>query len=74
MEVPLSPDRHAKLSQLASESGCDAPTLVAKIIGDYVSELERFEAAVKEGEDDFARGNYITHAEMGARIEQWLKE
>lgn len=43
--------------------------LVAKAVTRYVEEESRFFAALKEGEDAIARGDFITHEDLIAEIE-----
>ena len=73
MEVRLSPDSQARLVHFASESGCNANTLADEIVRKYFEKLERFEAAVLEGEAALDRGEYITHEDLKAEIKEWFK-
>lgn len=74
MEVHLSPDQASKLAQLASERGRDADALAQEAIGRYLEEEEaRFVQAVKFGESQLEQGEYLTHEEVGSRIERFTK-
>jgi len=73
MEVHLSPDQASKLAQLASDRGRDADTLAQEAIGRYLEEEARFVQAVKLGESQLERGEYLSHEEVGARIERLVK-
>jgi predicted transcriptional regulator len=70
MEVHLSPDQLTQLAQLASEKGRAADALAQEAISRYLEEEARFVAAVKVGEAQLARGEHLTHEEVGARIER----
>ncbi len=72
MEVHLSPDQASKLAQLASERGRDADALAQEAISRYLEEDARFVQAVKLGESQLERGEYLTHEKVGARIERLL--
>jgi len=70
MEVHLSPEKEAQLAKLATEQGRDVEALAQQVISDYLKQEARFIEAVKAGEAAFEQGKYLTHEEMGARIEQ----
>ncbi|MGB8888179.1 MAG: hypothetical protein WCC87_15710 [Candidatus Korobacteraceae bacterium] len=72
MEVHLSPDQASKLAHLASERGRDADALAQEAISRYLEEEARFVQAVKLGESQLERGEYLTHEEVGSRIERLL--
>ena len=73
MEVHLSPDQIARLTQLASEKGRAADTLAQEAISRYLEEEARFVEAVKLGEAELERGEHLTDEEAGARIERLLQ-
>jgi len=73
MEVHLNPDQLAKLAELASERGRAADALAQEAISRYLEEEARFVEAVKLGEAQLDRGEYLTHEEVGARVERLLK-
>lgn len=70
MEVHLPPDKEAQLSRLAAEQGRNADTLAQEVIGDYLNAEARFIEAVKAGEAALEKGDYLSHEEVGARIER----
>ena len=59
MEVHLNPEQASKLAQEA--------------ITRYLEEEARFLEAVKLGESQLERGEYLTHEEVGTRIERLRK-
>ena len=73
MEVHLNPEQASKLAQLASDRGRDADSLAQEAITRYLEEEARFIEAVKLGESQLERGEYLTHEEVGARIQRMLK-
>jgi predicted transcriptional regulator len=73
MEVHLNPEQASKLAQLASDRGRDADSLVQEAISRYLEEEAHFLQAVKLGESQLERGEYLTHEEVGSRIERMLK-
>jgi len=73
MEVHLTPEQETKLSRLAMDKGRDADALVLEVLGYYLKNESRFVEAVKLGEAELDRGEYLTHEEVGARIERLLQ-
>jgi predicted transcriptional regulator len=58
MEVHLTPEQEQRLSQLATQQGRDEST---------------FLEAVKRGEEALDRGEYLTHEQVGERIEKLFR-
>jgi predicted transcriptional regulator len=73
MEVTLTSEQQAQLSQLASNKGRDAETLAQEVLGLYLEHEARFIDAVRQGIASLDRGEYIEHSEVGARIERLFK-
>ena len=67
MEVQLTIDQQETLSRLAADKGCDVSIIAQEAINYYLEEQARFVAAVKLGEAELERGEYLTHEEVGAR-------
>jgi predicted transcriptional regulator len=74
MEVPLSPDVQAKLARLAAERRRDAEALAREAIERFVDYDEWFVKEVEKGLAQIARGEVLTHEEVGARLEKSLTE
>ena len=70
MEVRLTPEQQQELAQLATSRGRDAETLAQEAISRYLEEEARFIAAVKRGEEALERGDYLTHEQVGKRLER----
>src|SRR5574337_386978 len=74
MEVPLNPDVQSKLARLAAERGRDAEALAREAIERFVDYDEWFVNEVEKGLAQIARGEVLTHEEVGARLEKSLTE
>jgi len=74
MEVSLNPDVQAKLTRLAAERGSDAEALAREAIERYVDHDDWFVNQVEKGLGQIARGEVLTHEEVGARLEKSLTE
>jgi predicted transcriptional regulator len=74
MEVPLSPDVQSKLARLAAERGRDTEALAREAIERFVDYDEWFVHEVEKGLAQIARGEVLTHEEVGARLEKSLTE
>jgi predicted transcriptional regulator len=59
MEVHLSPEREAQLSEIAAHAGMDAEQLLQDAAGRLVEEAARFRAAVREGIAAADRGDFV---------------
>jgi predicted transcriptional regulator len=73
MEVPLSPDIQAKLARIAAERGRDTQTLAQEAIERFVDYDEWFTRQVQEGIDQLDDGQFVTHVEVGARIDKMFR-
>lgn len=73
MEVPLSPDTQAKLARIASERGRDSQAIAQEAIERFVDYDEWFTRQVQEGIDQLDAGEFLTHAEVGARIDNLFR-
>jgi predicted transcriptional regulator len=70
MEVHLTPEQEAELSELATRKGRDADTLAQEVLGFYLKHEARFVEAVKRGIASAERGDLIEHDEVLARIDR----
>ena len=73
MEVHFTVEIEAKLKQCASQQGCDPDELVQEVVARYFDEESRFVEAVKRGEQALQRGEYLTHEQVGHRLERLLR-
>jgi predicted transcriptional regulator len=73
MEVHLTPEQEAELSELANRKGRDANTLAQEILALYLEQEARFVEAVKRGIASAGRGDFVEHDEVLARIDRLLQ-
>jgi predicted transcriptional regulator len=70
MEVHLTPEQEAELSELASRKGWDPDKLAQEVLDFYMKHEARFVDAVKRGVASADRGDLIEHDLVLARIER----
>jgi len=73
MEIHLTPEQEAQLSQIATQSGTNAEQLLKNAALRLLDEDARFHAAVRKGIEQADRGEFIEEAEMDARLERMFK-
>jgi predicted transcriptional regulator len=73
MEVHFTPELEAKLTQSATEQGRNPDELVQEVVARYFDEESRFIQAVNRGEEALRRGEYLTHEQVGQRLERFLR-
>lgn len=73
MEVPLTPEQEAQLSQIATLSGTDAEHLVKDAALRLIEEDARIRAGVRKGVAQADRGEFIEEEEMDTRIERMFR-
>jgi predicted transcriptional regulator len=74
MNVALDPALQAKLLRLAAERGRDAEALAREAIERFVNYDEWFINEVEKGLAQIARGEVLSHKQVGARLEKLLTE
>ena len=72
MEVHVTGELEAKLTHSAAKQGRNPDDLVQDVLTSYFEEEARFIEAVKRGEDAFQRGEYLTHEQVGQRLQRFL--
>ena len=70
MEVPLTEDQLTQLAQVARAKGRTTDELAQEVLTRYLEEEARFVEAVKLGEAQLERGEYLTHEEVGQRVKR----
>lgn len=70
MEVHLSPEKEAKLQELALRSGKNAAQVLAEVVDHLLDDEIAFRAAVRDGIAAIDRGEYLEEEEMNARIKR----
>ena len=73
MEVHFSPELEARLASSAAQQGCKSDELVAALVSQHFEEEARFLDAVKLGEEALQRGEYLTHEQVGQRLQRFLE-
>lgn len=72
MELQFTPEQEARLAQLATKAGTDPVHLVMDAALRLLED-DQFRAAVIEGEEALRRGEYLTHEQVGQRLEKFLR-
>jgi predicted transcriptional regulator len=73
MEVHFPPELEAKLARSAAKQGRNPDELVQDVVTRYFEEEARFVEAVTRGEDALRRGDYLTHEQVGERLQRFLQ-
>jgi predicted transcriptional regulator len=73
MELHVTGELEAKLTQSAAKQGRNPDELVQDVLTRYLEEEARFIEAVKRGEDALERGEYLTHEQVGERLQRFLR-
>jgi predicted transcriptional regulator len=56
-----------------AEQGRTPDDLARDIVAQYLEDQSRFIEAVRSGEDALDRGEYLTHEEVGKRLQRFLR-
>ena len=70
MEVYFTPEQEAQLSAIASRTGRDPEELVRETVTGLLEDEAEFVESVRKGFASLDRGEYLTHEEVGQRIER----
>jgi predicted transcriptional regulator len=73
MEVHVAGELEAKLAHSAAQHGCNPDQLVQDALARYFEEEARLVEAVKRGEEALDRGEYLTHRQVGQRLQRFLE-
>ena len=73
MNVPLQPEKEARLAQIAAQKGLNADELVQQVITRYLEDDTRFVEAVNLGLAAAQRGEFVEHEEVGKKLKQILQ-
>ena len=73
MEVHFNSDLEARLAQRAAQEGRNLDETVQDVVTRYFEEEDRFIEAVKRGEAALASGQFLTHEQVGGRLQRFLK-
>jgi predicted transcriptional regulator len=61
------------LTHSAAQQGRQADELVQDVLTRYFEEEARFVEAVKRGEHALQRGEYLSHEQVGQRLQRFLR-
>jgi predicted transcriptional regulator len=70
MEVHFNPELQAKLDRVAAENSSEADQYVQQLVEHYLDHDVWFRQKVKTSLERLDRGEFLSHEEMGARIEK----
>jgi predicted transcriptional regulator len=73
MEVHFPPETEAKLTHSAAQQGRAPDEVAQEIVTRYFEEETRFFEAVKHGEEALQRSEYLTHEQVGQRLQRFLQ-
>jgi predicted transcriptional regulator len=73
MQVQLKPELQAKVERAAAENQSEPAEYVQQLVENYVEHDAWFRQQVKKGLDQLDRGEFLTHEEMGSRIEKMFR-
>jgi predicted transcriptional regulator len=73
MEVQFTPDLQARLTERAAKQGVNPGEVVRDVVVRYFEEEDRFVEAVKRGEAALARGESLTHEQVGEQLRRFLQ-
>jgi predicted transcriptional regulator len=69
MEISLAPEVETRLSRIASEAGKAPSEVVQELVADYLDHDEWFRREVQKGLSSLDSGKFVSHEEVGRRIE-----
>jgi predicted transcriptional regulator len=73
MELHVTGELEAKLTDSAAKQGRSPGELMHDVLTRYFEEEARFVESVKRGEDALERGEYLTHEQVGQRLQRFLR-
>lgn len=73
MTIHPTPDLEAKLTEIARRTGRDVNAIAQEALEQYVDHDRWFSAKIAEGAAAHDRGEFITHEEVGQRIERLFR-
>jgi predicted transcriptional regulator len=73
MEISLAPELEERLARVASEAGKAANQVVQELVATYLDHDEWFRREVQKGLASLESGKFVSHEEVGRRIERILR-
>ena len=73
MEIHFTPEVEAKIQRAATENGSTADSYVQQLVEQHFDHDSWFRQQVKRGLEQLDRGEFLTHEEMGERLEKMFR-
>jgi predicted transcriptional regulator len=73
MEVKLSPELQAKLARIAAENNSGTEEYIRQLIEQYLEHDAWFRQKVKLGLGQLDQEEFVSHEEIGTRIDQMFR-
>jgi predicted transcriptional regulator len=73
MQVRVAGELETRLTHSAAQRGLNPDEFVQDVLARYFEEEARFVEAVRRGEEALQRGEYLTHDQVGRRLERFLQ-
>jgi predicted transcriptional regulator len=73
MEVHFTPELQEKLDRVAAENRRGADEYVQQLVENYLDHDAWFRRKVAAGLDQLDRGEFLTHEEVGARLQKMFQ-
>lgn len=73
MQLHLTPEQEAKLGDIASRTGRQTGELVRAAVDRLLADESSFLDAIEQGFASLDRGEYVTHEEVGERLQRLLR-
>lgn len=73
MEVHFSPDLQTKLTRVAAENSSDPDGYIQQLVERYLDHDAWFRREVRKGLEQLDRAEYVSHDEVGERIERMFR-
>lgn len=73
MPVQLTAEQEARLSEIATQAGRAVEDVAREAVDRYLADDAHFRAAVQEGIDAAARGEFVPSSEVWERVERELQ-
>jgi len=73
MEIPLQPDKEARLAEIASQKGLRPDELAERVLSSYLEDDRRFIEAVNVGLAAAERGEFVEHDEVDKRLKKIVR-
>jgi predicted transcriptional regulator len=70
MHVQLTPEEETRLAELAARDGRTTGDLVHEAVKRYIEDDAKFTTAVIKGLASLNRGEFVSHEEVGRRIDR----